>query len=192
MTTTTINAGTSTSGVSMTSGNDGTLTIQTGTTAGSQVTALSIDAAGHVAMPQSLVTFSAYQSSAQSVPTATLTKMQIQTKEFDVGSYFDNTTNYRFTPLVPGYYKISGAVYFSNNAATVVCSIFKNGSDFKRGSMSGQIASAGQGSSVSALVYFNGTTDYVELYGQQSSGSSLNTIAGTQYVYFQGILIAKA
>jgi hypothetical protein len=52
MTTTTLNAASSTGPTGISSGDDGTLTIKTGVTAGSQVNALVIDAAGKVSFPQ--------------------------------------------------------------------------------------------------------------------------------------------
>ena len=44
--------------------------------------------------------FSAYQSSAQTLSSNTVTKIQFQTEEFDTANCFDSTTNYRFTPNV--------------------------------------------------------------------------------------------
>jgi hypothetical protein len=134
--------------------------------------------------------FSAYQSSSQSVATNTATKVQIQTKEFDTNSCFDATTNYRFTPTVAGYYQISGAVNFaSTTSGNSSVSIYKNGSEFKRFS---QITSSILGINGSALIYFNGTTDYIELYCYQQSGSSVSTNASAVSTYFQGVMVRGA
>lgn len=48
--------------------------------------------------------FSAYQSSAQTLSSGTITKIEFQTEEFDTDNCFDNAINYRFTPNVAGYY----------------------------------------------------------------------------------------
>jgi hypothetical protein len=42
----------------------------------------------------------------------------------------------------------------------------------------------------SVLIYFNGTTDYVELYAYLSAGQTLN--ATSALVYFQGFLARAA
>ena len=52
MTTTTLSTSTTTTGVNLASGNDGTLTVKVGATAGAQITAMSIDAAGSTTFPQ--------------------------------------------------------------------------------------------------------------------------------------------
>ena len=60
--------------------------------------------------------FSAYQSITQTLSNATLTKIQLQTEEFDTNSNFDSTTNYRFTPTVAGYYQVNGVVNIQGTA----------------------------------------------------------------------------
>jgi hypothetical protein len=133
--------------------------------------------------------FSAYQSTLQSVSNNTLTKIQLQTEEFDTASAFDSTTNYRFTPQVAGYYQINGAVFFSTATASVIASIYKNGSEYKRGVYFG---TSGQSAIVSSLLYLNGSTDYIELYGYQSSGGSLNTQTGITATWFNGSMTRSA
>lgn len=135
--------------------------------------------------------FSAYQSSGQTISSNTQTKIQCQTKEFDTNSNYDNSTNYRFTPTVAGYYQISGAVRISYTGANeLYLSIFKNGSEIKRtfDFIGVTIASYIQ-MSISALIYLNGSTDYVELYMQQNSGVSQSTSANVVLTYFQAAMI---
>ena len=133
--------------------------------------------------------FSAYANANQSISNATFTKIQFQTKEFDTNSNFDSTTNYRFTPTVAGYYFISGTINFNGTLATSqnLISIYKNGSEFKRG---GQVltnaANNATGITVTALIQFNGSTDYVEIYGLQTNGISVTTNA--TLTYFQGFM----
>lgn len=130
--------------------------------------------------------FSAYQSSAQTLSSNTWTKIQFQTKEFDTNSNFDNTTNYRFTPSVAGYYQINGSFQISTTICNVVLGIYKNGSAYKWGAN----PTPGGGTNVSSIVYLNGSTDYVELYGNVSVGQ--NTAAAIQYTYFQAALVRAA
>jgi hypothetical protein len=137
--------------------------------------------------------FSAYRSTSQSISSATFTKVQCNTEEFDTNSNYDNATNYRFTPTVAGYYQISGCIAFaSSTKVEFLTSIFKNGSEFKRGAYVAISTSKNENCPVSALVYLNGTTDYVELYGYLDGTGSL-TFDGSQYnVYFQAAMIRSA
>jgi hypothetical protein len=137
--------------------------------------------------------FSAYNSVATTISTATYTKVAFQTEEFDTANCFDSTTNYRFTPTVAGYYQIDGRVAFSVSAAAVsVVVIYKNGAAFKAGLIYQYGASHNSGVAVSAIVYFNGSTDYVELFAYQSSGSNSTTFTGADQSYFQGFLARTA
>jgi hypothetical protein len=113
--------------------------------------------------------FSAYANTTQTVTLATNTKIAIDTEFFDTNSCFDTTLN-RFTPTVAGYYQINGVL--RGTVATTFTGIaifmFKNGALFRRNGEINGTLTAGQGTQVlvSEVVYFNGTTDYLELYGQ--------------------------
>lgn len=133
--------------------------------------------------------FSAYQSTGTSTPTATFTKLAFQTEEFDTASCFDSTTNYRFTPNVAGYYQINGCV--QAGLSTQLITIYKNGSEYRRGNQSGAGGYNVQ-TLVSALVYLNGTTDYIELYWYQASGTTQTSTAVSNGTYFQGFLVRAA
>lgn len=134
--------------------------------------------------------FSAYQSISQSWGVGAFTKVQLQTEEFDTNNNFDNTTNYRFTPTVAGYYQINGAAY-SNGVGGQTVSIYKNGSEYKRGSMAAN-ATITYVSVVSAIVYFNGSTDYVELYYYQNGAGTTTSITGQSSTYFNGCFLRGA
>jgi hypothetical protein len=158
---------------------------------------LTVDANGRVAMPQNVVAFSAYPNAVQSIPANVFTKVSLQVEEFDTANAFSsgtvvtNTdTSNRFTPQVAGYYQFNAAVGLATTATSLLASIYKNGSEYKRGTLSG--TNALQAVNVSALVYLNGSTDYVELFTYQNIGSAVNTQASQATVNFQGILIAKA
>ena len=131
--------------------------------------------------------FSAYNSTTTSVNSATWTKVALQTEEYDTNNNFDNTTNYRFTPTVAGYYQVNGAVQFGATVSTAVArvAIYKNGSIFKYGVQVHASTNKVISSVVSALVYFNGSTDYVEMYAYQDTGSSQNTQNDAYSTYFQ-------
>ncbi len=126
--------------------------------------------------------FSAYQTGvATTLLNATYTKIALQGEDFDVGGYFDATTNYRFQPAVAGYYQINGNVLLAlTGSAIFFSSIYKNGSPYCRGAQSG-VAGSGYGSSISALIYFNGSTDYIELWAYQNSGGTISTDPAPSY-----------
>ena len=111
--------------------------------------------------------FSAYRSgSNQSISTGTWTKVQLNSEQFDTANCFDSTTNYRFTPTVAGYYQINGSLYF-NGTSTVrgIAALYKNGSIYQMGNYMGSYNDTQGVALVISLIYFNGSTDYVELYG---------------------------
>jgi hypothetical protein len=136
--------------------------------------------------------FSAYQGASQTISNNTYTKLQINTKEFDTASAYDNATNYRFTPLVAGYYQVNGAYYPAGVALGYnSCAIYKNGSIFKSGN-SGPNNTTTLGSTVSCLIYLNGSTDYIEFYALQSSGGNLGTSSTAPYTYFQASMVRSA
>lgn len=136
--------------------------------------------------------FSAYiNTSSQSLTTGTWTKAQFQGEEFDTANAYDNATNYRFQPSVAGYYQINASCIFAGTVTQAITSLYKNGSEFKRGNgfLTGTgVSSVSEG--VSALVYLNGSTDYLETY-VYAAGTSLSlTGSSAAYCYFQGSLVS--
>jgi hypothetical protein len=129
--------------------------------------------------------FSAYQSSGQVIGASVATKIQFQTEVFDTATAFDSTTNYRFTPLVAGYYQATGAIYFGAAAQGTQLYIYKNGSNYLNNAYI-----VANGSTMTGLVYLNGSTDYLELWCFLVSGS---TLSGTsQNTYFQATMVRSA
>ena len=133
--------------------------------------------------------FSVYQNSSQSLAAGSggRTKIQLQVEEFDTNNNFDSTTNYRFTPTVAGYYQINGCIT-AGASTELVSLIFKNGTYYKGGSDVATTTS--YASVVSTIIYFNGSTDYIELYA--FSGNSTTSVAGITATYFNGCLVRGA
>jgi hypothetical protein len=127
--------------------------------------------------------FSAYKNAAQAVTAGAFVKISFQAEEFDTDNCFDSTTNYRFTPTLAGYYQVCGAYSISTTQTLLIASIYKNGSEFKRGFNTSTAGSA----SVSAIVYMNGTTDYIEMYAY--IGATQNINAGSVETFFQSSFI---
>lgn len=134
--------------------------------------------------------FSAYRgTSNQSVTSATLTKVQFNAEEFDTDSLFDSTTNYRFTPNIPGYYSFSWCVRCDAPATTITDAaaiLYKNGSAIKTPEYVGSVA-ASIAVGANALVYMNGTTDYVEVY-TYITGTTPRVGFGLNRSFFSGHL----
>jgi hypothetical protein len=135
--------------------------------------------------------FSAYSNASLSISSATFTKVRSNVEEFDTNSNYDNATNYRFTPTVAGYYQINGQVSYEGSGTItryLIC-IYKNGTEFKRGVDS---TSNGFAATISSLIYFNGSTDYVELYGYATGTTLVFTTNGTFNSWFSGCMVRSA
>ena len=177
---------TTTSGLTQSADNSGVLQLASGT--GNLVTVPSVT--GTAMVSGNMPAFSAYQSgSAQSLSASTQTKIQINTEEFDTASCYDSTTNYRFTPNVAGYYQFIGNIQWGSNNAGTSVTFYKNGSAFKQGTLSS--GSTPSGGSATAVIYLNGSTDYVEMYALSAILSNTTSPAQTT-VYFQGFLVRAA
>lgn len=138
--------------------------------------------------------FSAYvPNNTQTLTTSTFTKIQFSTKEFDTANCYNNTTNYRFTPTVSGYYQVNLVIGFAASATGIcIASIFKNGSRFRDGAIIPN-SNLGPLNVASALIYFNGSTDYVEGFGYQTSGGNLTVSVNTGTAgYFQASMVRGA
>jgi hypothetical protein len=144
-------------------------------------------ATGTVMVSGNMPAFSAYANANQSVTNAVATKVVLNTEEFDTNSNFDSTTNYRFTPTVAGYYQISGAIGTFTSITQINANIYKNGSLYKSVIGSGTSSSA----TVSSVVYFNGSTDYVELYVTMT-GATPSYYGNSGYTYFNGSMVRSA
>jgi hypothetical protein len=141
-------------------------------------------------------TFCAVLSSNQNVTAATYTKAQLNTKLWDTAGYYDNVTNYRFTPLVAGYYQVSFGICFNSTSAnptSTASKLYKNGSVYA-GGWQAPSANTSDSTSFSLIVPMNGTTDYLELYGYANGGSGTlqfqgNGSALNDTSYFQAVLL---
>jgi len=135
--------------------------------------------------------FSAYQSANQTITSSTFTKVQFNIEEFDTNSNYDNATNYRFTPTVAGYYQVNGNIRYDASTAPTRCilSVYKNGSEFKRGNDLGNNSTQAL---VSTLIYFNGSTDYIELYAFIGATIAVIGTSAQSLAYFQASMVRAA
>lgn len=128
------------------------------------------------------------QQSAQSLANSTDTAITFGagSEEIDnYGTFHDETTNNtRITPKIAGYYRLTGAVFLTISSAvtSLIATIAKNGSVVPPRSRHKPAATALAGSAqVSVIQAANGTTDYFELFGQQTSGGALSTNVGGSF-----------
>jgi len=137
--------------------------------------------------------FSAYASGAQTITYGAETKITLDTEKFDTNNNFASS---RFTPTVAGYYQINGMVCTQTTSTAIIAEIFKNGSIYAYGSTNAGVSGATIAyarSNVNAVVYLNGTTDYVELYGLPvGSSGSISTNGGAADTNFNGCLLRGA
>jgi len=129
--------------------------------------------------------FEAFLSSSQTVTDNATTKIQFNSEVFDTNSCYDNSTNYRFTPTVAGKYfvyavlgtdTISGA-----NLDQVNLFVYKNGSEISQSKIDARGNTLGSFCTVNATltVDMNGSSDYLEAYGQIDDTSGNPDFFGT-------------
>ena len=143
-------------------------------------------ATGTVMVSGNMPAFSAYAGSATSLTGSSYTKVLFDTEDFDTNSNFASS---RFTPTIAGYYQINSAIQ-TNGLSIASILIYKNTSPFKNGSYFGTAFSSGI-YIVTSIVYLNGSTDYVEIYGYNGS-ATLNTSTGAVNTYFNGCMVRSA
>jgi hypothetical protein len=161
----------------------GTVTLETPNT-NSDLTISMPAAAGTMMVSGAMPAFSAYANANTAVSNGTFTKIALGVEDFDTASCFASS---RFTPNVAGYYQINWGVR-AEAVLLVESAIYKNGALSCTGSAVGANSYVSTGSH---LIYMNGTTDYVELYCAQYSGSTQN-MTGNQNTRMSGFLARAA
>lgn len=146
--------------------------------------------------------FSAYLGVQQNLTTSTFTKCQYAVEEFDTASCYNNTgytvgsiPAYAFMPNVAGYYQVNAMINGGASGAAPVRSfgaIFKNGVETKRGNDFSGTSSNGA-ASISAVIYMNGSTDYLELYAYINATSpAISQAVSGSMAFFQASLVRAA
>jgi hypothetical protein len=139
-------------------------------------------------LPSTGPAFSAFQTSAQTLTNGVTAKVTFETEVFDTNS---NYASSRFTPTVAGYYLLIANVSLANASSSAFCqlSFYKNGGALNFGSGSvGQTGALFPQSAGSSLTYFNGSTDYIEVFAYTSGGSTATSAA----TFFSGVLVRAA
>lgn len=176
--------------VKINSSSTGSVTLDAGSTASNYT--LTLPAATGTAMVSgNMPAFSAYSASTTTLTAATDTKITYDAEVFDTNSNFASS---RFTPTVAGYYQINACATMNYWNGIIYClAIYKNGSVYQYGQTAYPQTVGGVRASISSVVYCNGSTDYIEIYGFQYSVSSNNVVSASQTgTWFNGSLVRAA
>ena len=200
----TINASTSPAGIVQTADGTANLNLQSNgttiaalTSTGMAVTG-TLSASGVITATGGVVVgaaaapaFSAYLNANQSISNVTVTKVQCNTETFDTNSNYNNAT-YTFTPTVAGYYQVIASLRDQTGSSTgsIRASIYKNGTDYALSVT--PMTTNSNTATCSVLIYMNGSTDYLEFYCYQNSGTSINIQGNSYWTYFNAFLARSA
>jgi hypothetical protein len=127
--------------------------------------------------------FSAYASAVQNVTTNVATLVVFNIEVFDTNNNFASN---RFTPTVAGYYQVNAGIQYLG-VVTPYLQIYKSGSPYSN------LISPQQVNGVlhdANLIYCNGSTDYIEIYGTSFGGTQFND--SQVNTWFNGCLVRAA
>jgi hypothetical protein len=135
--------------------------------------------------------FQAYRSSTQTISGSTWTKVQFNTEIYDTDSDYDNSTNYRFTPTTAGkyfcYFMVNSSWTGSSGGYDLRSKFQKNGGNIT-GYTDAELIDFGDGANINligtsasgyAVINFNGSTDYLEVYHRSTAPTPF--VSGASY-----------
>lgn len=131
----------------------------------------------------------AYLSANGSIPISTPAKAQLNVESYDTHNFYDNATNFRFQPTVAGYYELRFSVFSTDLASGegLFLWFYKNGTALSNSRLR-QGNGTGDTTAVHAdVVFFNGTTDYVELFWQVNAAANRVALSGTEFTHFTAL-----
>ena len=134
--------------------------------------------------------FYAHNQNSQTISTGTHTVVQFDTDsatgDFDPDSKF-NTSNYRFTPAVAGYYLLYTqiALYDNNDFDNFRCAIRKNAGAIVRA----RIVHKDNGTINAMTIVYSDTDDYFDCEVYHDKGSNLSLTTGYENTYFTGFKV---
>jgi len=124
----------------------------------------------------------------------TWVKVTFNSEVYDVGGYYDSTTNYRYTPQVAGKYLIYGRVYITYGSDAidgVRIAIYKNGSNVAEMNRYSTASTTDIHGSVQvqSIIDMNGSSDYLEIYARHNISADGVYYASGAYGEFSGYRI---
>lgn len=134
-------------------------------------------------------------TSAQAVVATTWTKIQFNAETFDTDSYFESTTDFRYTPTKAGKYTVRARLVSDIDAVEWTAdptgqafgiAVYKNGAAVAYG-----IVGAEHNGKVCMTVSdeqdMNGSTDYLEIYAYTVSGCNITNGSAESYASFERV-----
>ena len=132
-------------------------------------------------------------SSAQSIPQTSYTKVEFKTETYDLDGLFDTTT-YRYTPQVAGYYYVAFNIILTGQASgyEIYAEIKKNGNSVMK-SHSGGSQNYGSLSQadVYGIVQCNGSSDYLDAYVWHNNANSASRSPDVNMTRMLGYLVRR-
>lgn len=136
-------------------------------------------------------TFKATLSANQSIPSGTWTKIEFDVVDWDSESNYDNITNFRFTPRRPGKYQVTAQLKYGAlpDGTIIISELAKNGTREARMMLKIFGLTSTGFTAVNALVDMNGTTDFLEVNGYQTSGAPADVDSPAADTYFEAVWV---
>ena len=139
--------------------------------------------------------FSVSKSGNQTLSSGISAQITFNTVGIDSHSYYSTSTN-RFTPMTSGWYQVNVGLQGGTGAIQgIIGELRKNGTVVAQQSTYLQSLSYGDDLSltINKLVYFNGSTDYIEVYAAVTDASAgTDVIFAGFYSWFEAILVRGA
>jgi hypothetical protein len=127
------------------------------------------------------------------VTSGTTTKAHINTVVADSNSWYDATTNYRYTPQTAGKYRVSASAGCGGTFANYcIAYIYKNGAAYAENGNRYSGNNSYAFTDVSVIVPMNGTTDYLETFVYVNVTGTATIIGGSAPLatWFEAVYIA--
>lgn len=139
-------------------------------------------------------TFSAHRNNVNqtAIASGVATKIILTTEDFDNQAAFDTTLS-RYTPLMAGIYQVNFAsrLNTATDQSSFTVFIYKNGTQFKSSTLIQSGAAGTQSAIVSHLITMNGTTDYLEFFITQDTGSARDVLGATLQTFASAALVVR-
>lgn len=148
---------------------------------------------GGGASAQAVGSFSAYKSADQTdITTSTFTQIQYEAEDWDVSGWY-NTTTFRYTPLLEGYYSFNASCHINPvvDQSRVQLALYRGvvgnaPTEYMRMTMLHTSGALGLVVGGSAKAYANGTNHFFEMQLHHNFGVNTSDIVGGQQFKFQG------
>lgn len=135
--------------------------------------------------------FSVYRTGAQNVGTGS-TKVLYDTENFDTNNNYDNSTNYRYTAPVSGFYQFNAIVSTNTAGAgtSVSISLYKNGALILAGDSEEAGAGTAPHANVGGLVQL-AANDYIEVFVGSGTAAKALDVSSSANNVFTGFLVCR-